>query len=344
MRVFVTGATGFIGSGIVDDLVGAGHEVTGLVRSAAAAAKLEASGAKAHRGTIEDLEGLRRAAAAADGVIHTAFYHAFSHASLGVRLRALIGGSPTNIVKRFMTAAVEADRQAIETLGGALRGGDRPVVIAFPTMAMAPERLAVEADAADPNAVGGLRVRSETATLALAARGIRATIIRLPPSVHDETKQGIVTQLIDTARKTRVSAYVGDGKNRWAAVHRLDASRLFRLALEQGEAGARFHAVAEEGIAVREIAETIGYHLGVRVEQLSPEKASKQVGWLAPFVATDNPVSSKLTQQRLRWEPIGPRLLDDIAAHLRTTDRRSPPRAEAERQPDHEHIAQTTQP
>lgn len=317
MRVFVTGATGFIGSAIVGDLLEAGHQVTGLVRSAEAATRLEATGAKAQRGTIEDLENLSRGAAAADGVIHTAFFHAFSQASLGTRLRVMFGGSPANMVKRFMTAAVEADRLAIEAFGNALHGGDKPLVIAFPTMAMAQGRLAVETDTADPHAVGGLRARSEKAALGLVARGIRTTVVRLPPSVHDEIKQGLVTQLIAIARKKRVSAYVGDGKNRWAAVHRLDASHLFRLALENGEAGARYHAAAEEGIPFRDIAEAIGNHLGVGIASLAPEEASRHFGWLAPFIGTDNPVSSQGSRERLRWQPMHPPLMADITAALK---------------------------
>jgi nucleoside-diphosphate-sugar epimerase len=316
MRVFVTGATGFIGSAIVRDLLEAGHQVTGLVRSREAATKLQATGAKTQRGTFEDLESLSREAAAADGVIHTAFFHAFSQAGFGTRLRVMFGGSPANIVKRFMTAAVEADRLAIETFGNALKGGDKPLVIAFPTMAMARSHLAVETNTADPNSVGGLRVRSEKAALALVPRGIRAMIVRLPPSVHDEIKQGLVTQLIAIARKKQVSAYVGDGKNRWGAVHRLDASHLFRLALENGEAGARYHAVAEEGIPFRDIAEAIGHHLGVGVTSLAPQDASRHFGWLAPFIVTDNPVSSQGTQARLKWQPTHPQLIADITAAL----------------------------
>ncbi|MES0179061.1 SDR family oxidoreductase [Mesorhizobium sp. M0025] len=326
MRVFVTGATGFIGSAIVRELIEAGHEVTGLVRSAEAAARLEAIGAKAQRGGIEDLESLTRGAGRADGVIHTAFFHAFSQASLGTRLQVMLGGSPTNIVKRFMTAAVETDRRAIETLGTALHGDQRSLVIAFPTMAMSQGRLAVETDLADPNAVGGLRARSEEAALALAARGVKATLVRLPPSVHDETRQGLITQLIAIARKKQVSAYViGDSENRWAAVHRLDASRLFRLALEQGEAGARYHAIAEEGMPVRDIAEAIGSHLGIPVEGLFPKDAPKHFGWLAPFVGADNPVSSQATRERLSWQPTHPRLMADIATTLHSADARASP-------------------
>ncbi|MBB2180386.1 SDR family oxidoreductase [Gluconacetobacter tumulicola] len=299
MRVFVTGATGFIESAIVDELVAAGHEVTGLVRSMEASQKLEARGAKAHRGTIEDLDSLRSGAAAADGVIHTAFYHAFSHASLRTRLRVILGGSPSNIVKRFMEAAVEADRRAIEALGGALRAGSRPLITAFPTMAMTPGHAAVETASADSHAVGGLRARSEEAALSLVKRGVRAMIIRLPPSVHDETKQGLVTQLIATARKTQLSAYVEDGKNRWPAVHRLDAAHLFRLVLEKGESGARYHAVAEEGLPFRYIAEAIGRDLGVRAEGFSFAEAGKHFRWLAHKRVLDLGCGSGLLTQRV---------------------------------------------
>jgi len=186
---------------------------------------------------------------------------------------------------------------------------------------MTPGRIAVETDTADPHAVGGLRARSEQAALALVARGIRATVVRLPPSVHDEIRQGLVTQLIAIARKKRISAYVGDGKNRWAAVHRLDASCLFRLALENGEGGARYHAVSEEGIQFGDLAEAIGQHLGVRVASLPPEGASSHFGWLAPFVSTDNPVSSRATQEWLSWQPRQPPLMTDIAASPAFQDR-----------------------
>ncbi|GBQ99717.1 nucleoside-diphosphate-sugar epimerase [Acetobacter nitrogenifigens DSM 23921 = NBRC 105050] len=314
MRVFVTGATGFIGSAVVRELLRSGHEVTGLVRSAAAAAKLEAAGAKPLPGGIEDLECLAKAASQADGVIHTAFFHSFSQARPGTRLSVLFGGSPTNIVTRFMNAAVEADRRAIETLGQALLRNDRRLVIAFPTMAMAQGRMAVETDTANPGAVGGLRARCEAAALELAARNVRTTIVRLPPSVHDQTRQGLVTQLIAIARKKQISACVGGGANRWAAVHRLDAAHLFHLALEQGEAGRRYHAVAENGIPFRDIAEAIGRHLSVPVRQISRKDASKHFGWLAPFVAADNPVSNVATQSLLNWRPSHPTLMEDLDA------------------------------
>lgn len=316
MRVFVTGASGFIGLAVVRELVAAGHEVTGLARSAAAAAKLAATGATVQRGSIEHLGTLREAASKADGVIHTAFFHAFSQAGFGTRMRVMLGGMPTGLVRRFMVAAVEADRLAIDTLGHALRAQARPLVIAFPTMAMRQGRPAVETDFADPDAVGGLRARCEKTALALAGCGVDATVIRLPPSVHDQTRQGLVTQLVAIARKKRVSAYVGDGQNRWAAVHRLDASHLFRLALEDGRAGARYHAVAEEGITLSELAGAIGQHLGVRTVSLTAVEAVRHFGWLAPFVGADNPVSSRATREQLHWQPTRPPLMTDLAASI----------------------------
>jgi len=244
MRVFVTGATGFIGSAIVRELIENDHQVVGLARSDAAANSLVAAGAAVHRGTLEDLESLRSGAAAADGVIHTAYFHAFSHPSVPARMRVLLGGSPPGIPLRFMALSVGADRRAIETLGAALKGSDRPLVVAFGTMALTPGRLATELDAVDPSAPGGPRGASEHAMEALAAAGVRASVLRLPPVVHgDGDHGGFIPQLMKIARKKNVSGYLGDGRNRWPAVHRLDAARLFRLALEHGDAGARYHGV-----------------------------------------------------------------------------------------------------
>lgn len=314
MRVFVTGATGFVGSAVVRELMGAGHEVTGLARSETSAKALVAAGARVHRGTIEDLDSLRRGAAAADGVIHTAFFHEITHMALRTRLRVMLGGGPGGIVSRYLSAAVGADRRAIETLGQALTGPDRPLVAAFATMAMAPGHLATEDEASDAASVGGPRGASEEAMLALAARGVRASVVRLPPSVHGNGDYGFVPRLIGVARKKGAAAYVGDGANRWPAVHRLDAARLFRLALEKGVAGSRYHAVADEGVPMREIAGVIGRHLNVPVVSKTPEEAAKLFSWLAPFLAADNPVSSRLTQERLGWRPTQPELIPDLEA------------------------------
>ena len=281
MRVFVTGATGFIGSAIVTELIGAGHQVIGLARSEASAKRLAEAGAEAHRGTIEDSESLRGGAVKADGAVHAAFFHAFGHASLATRLGVLFGGSPSGIFPRFMAAAVEVDRRAIETIGAALAGSDRAIVIAAPTMSLTPGRLATEKDAPDPDAVGGPRALAEETALATASSvGVRASLVRLPPTVHGDGDTGFMPNLIGSARKTGVSAYVGEGANRWGAVHRLDAARLFRLALENGTDGARYHGVAEEGVPFRAIAEVIGRAFE-RAGQLQDDSRSGQAVWLA---------------------------------------------------------------
>ena len=314
MRVFVTGATGFIGSAVVKELLVAGHQVVGLARSEASAKSLVAAGAQAHRGTIENLESLRSGAAGADGVIHTAFFHAFTHANLSTRLRVMFGGSPAGMVSRFLGAAVETDRLAIETMGDALKGPDRPLVAAFGTMAMRAGQLATEDDPYDPGSAGGPRGVSEDAMLAMASRGVRTSLIRLPPVVHGEgDRGGFAPRLIAMARKKGFSAHVGDGLNRWPAVHRLDAARLFRLALEKGEAGARYHAIDDEGVPFREIAGVIGQRLNVPAVSKSPKEAAALFSWLAPFLSVDNPVSSERTRQRLGWMPTGPKLLADLA-------------------------------
>ena len=247
MRVFVTGATGFIGSAVVKELLDAGHQVTGLARSEASTERLTAVGAQVHRGAI-----------------HTAFFHEITHMSLGTRLRVMLGGSPSGIVSRYVSAAVGADRRALKTLGQAFAGSGRPLVAAFGTMGLRPVQFATEEDAPDPDSVGGPRGATKDTLRALASQDVRTSIIRLPPVVHGASdRAGFVPRLIGVARKKGASAYVGDGQNRWPAVHRLDAARLFRLALEVGIAGARYHAVAEEGIPFREIAEVIGRRLNV---------------------------------------------------------------------------------
>ena len=312
MQVFITGATGFIGSAIVAELLADGHDVLGLARTDTGAQALATAGAQVHRGDIEDLDGLRRAAAGADGIIHTAFFHGISHPGMSTRLRIVLGGSPRDVMARFAAASVGADMRAIETFGSVLEGSGRPLVVAFPTMALSPGRLATEQDAPDPGSPGAARIPSEEATLALAARGVRASMVRIPPTVHGDGDAAMIPRLIGTARKKRASAYVRDGRNRWPAVHRLDAAHLFTLALHKGLAGARYHAVAQAGVPMRAIAEVIADNLSVPVKAIDQDKAGGHFGWLAPFVSADNPVSSALTQQELGWQPTRPGLLTDL--------------------------------
>jgi len=290
MRVFVTGATGFIGSAIVQELIHSGHQVLGLTRSDAGAQSLQAAGAEVHRGDLENLESLRSGAANSDAVIHTAFNHDFSK----------------------YVANCEADRQVIQALGDALVGSGRLLIVTSGTgMANSgPGILATEEDlAVSSKAVP--RSASEEAAVSVAARGVRSAIVRLP-QVHDTVKQGLVTYAIHVAREKGVSAYVGDGLNRWPAAHRLDTARLYRLALEKAAAGDRFHAVAEEGVPVRDIAEVIGRGLKVPVVSLAPDESAKHFGWLAAFVGWDVPASSVRTREKLGWEPTGPGLISDL--------------------------------
>jgi nucleoside-diphosphate-sugar epimerase len=288
MRVFVTGATGFIGSAIVPELIGAGHQVLGLARSDAGAQALIAAGAQVQRGNLEDLESLRSGAAAADAVIHTAFIHDFS---------------------KFQESC-EIDRKAIETLGAVLAGSDRPLIVTGGLALLASGRLATENDPPVPVTASYPRASEETAAL-LAARGVRTMVMRLP-QVHDTLKQGLVSYAIRLAREKGASAYIGEGSSRWAAAHRLDVARLYRLALEKGEANGRYHAVAEEGVPVREIAEAIGRGLNVPVVSIAPQDAAKHFGWLAAFAGLDLRGSSAQTREKLGWNPTGPALLTDL--------------------------------
>lgn len=293
MRVFVTGATGFIGSAVVPELVRAGHQVLGLTRSDAGAQALAAAGAEAHRGSLEELESLRRGAAQSDGVIHCAFDHDF-----------------TNFV-----ANCDKDRRAIEALGGALGGSRRPLVITSGTGMGSPAsgQPATE-DIFNPDHPNP-RKASEYAAAAVAANGVNVSVMRLP-QVHDTVKHGLITYAITVAREKGVSAYVGDGLNRYPAVHVLDAARLYRLALEKQEAGTRYHAVAEEGVPFRDIAEVIGRGLKLPVVSLSPEEAAVHFGWLGMFAGLDLPASAAWTRARLGWQPTGSRLLADLEGHF----------------------------
>lgn len=313
MRVFVTGATGFIGSAIVRELVTAGHRVIGLARSDAAAKKLVAAGAEAHPGSVEDLESIRRGVEGADGAIHAAFFHAPSHMSFGTKLRVFLGGSPARIPERFVGAGVRVDRAVIETLGEVLaKGSDRPLVATFGTLGMTPGRLATEDQPHDPQAIGGVRSASERTLEELAARGVRTAAIRLPPIVHGPNDGGFAPALFKIAEKKRSAGYVADGTNRWPSVHVDDAARLFRLALENGVAGAKYHGVADEGVPFRDIAEVFGRHAGVPVVSLTAAEAKRQLSFFSLFAGVDNPASSALTQKRLGWRPTAPGLLADI--------------------------------
>jgi nucleoside-diphosphate-sugar epimerase len=288
MRIFVTGATGFIGSAVVKELISSGHSVIGLARSDAGAKSVVAAGAQVLRGDLRDLESLRSGATKSDGVIHTAFVHDFS---------------------KFKENC-EIDKRAIEVLGSALEGSDRPLLVTSGLALVAAGRAATEEDTPVPVSASYPRA-SEVTALSLLERGVKASVVRLP-QVHDRVKQGLVTYLINIARQKGVSAYIGEGLNRWAAVHVLDAARLYRLALENGTAGAKYHAVAEEGVPVREIAEAIGRGLKLPTMSLFAERAGEHFGPLGLFAGLDLVASSALTQKWLDWRPTQTNLMDDL--------------------------------
>lgn len=289
MRVFITGATGFVGTAITKELISKGHHVLGLARSASSAKKLIDAGAEVHKGDLEDLDSLKSGATAADGVIHAGFIHDFT---------------------RFKEVC-EVDKLAIGAIAEALKGSDKPLLVTSGTALVSPGTLATETIV--PPFHPSFPRASEQAATAAAAQGVRASVLRLPPSVHgDGDLHGFIPILIDIAREKGVSAYIGEGRNRWNAVHRLDAAALYRLALEKAEAGARFHAVAEQEIPFRSIAEALGKKLNLPAVSISPEEAKEHFGWFVRFASIDAPASSQLTQQWLNWQPAHTTLLNDL--------------------------------
>ena len=288
MRVFVTGATGFIGSALVPELINAGHKVLGLTRSEAGAKALGAAGAEVHRGSLEEPESLKSGAAKSDAVIHLAFNHDFSN----------------------FRENSETDRRTIEALGSVLAGSDRLLIVTSGTLLVAPGRVATEEDAPSATSASIPRLATDAAAAAVAARGVRVSMVRLS-QIHDLNKQGLITYMVTLAREKSVSAFVGDGKNRWSAAHLSDTAHLYRLALEKGSAGC-YHAVAEEGVPLKDIAEVIGRRLKLPVVAKTPAEAAEHFGWMGGFAGLDGPASSALTRERLGWRPVGPGLIADL--------------------------------
>lgn len=290
MRIFVTGASGWIGSAVVPQLLDAGHTVVGLARSDESAAAIEAAGAQARRGSLEDPAGLRAAAEDSDGVIHLAFIHNFLD----------------------FGASVQADLGAIEAFGQALEGTDRPLVIASGTLFVAPGAMATERDGVDPRTPAQGRALSAQITLSLADKGVRSVVLRLPPTVHGEGDKGFIARLIAADREHGSAGYVGDGANRWNAVHRDDAASLIRVAIEIAPAGSVLHAVDDEAVPLRSVAEVIGRHLELPLQSVPADQALARFGWLGTMLSADAPASSALTRELTSWAPKGPNLLEDL--------------------------------
>ena len=298
MRVFVTGASGWIGSAVVPELLGAGHEVVGLARSEASARQLEAAGANVAHGDLDGPDGLAKAAADSDGVIHLAFQHDVA-----------FGGN--------FAAAAAADRRAVEAMGAALAGSDRPFVLASGLLGLSTGRVATENDGLVPSAEiranpAGRRQATALLTLSLSGTGVRSSVLRLPPTVHGDGDHGFVASLVGIARLRGVAGYVGDGSNRWPAVHRSDAARLARLALEAAPAGSVLHAVGDEGVHFRDIAEAFGRHLDIPTASIAPADAVEHFAHLGLFAGLDSPASAAITRELLAWEPTGAGLLEDL--------------------------------
>ena len=299
MRVFVTGASGWIGSAVVPELLSAGHEVTGLARSEESAAVLAAAGAKVQRGSLDDLGVLASAASQSDGVVHLAFKHDLAFSG-------------------DVDGALEANRRAVDAFGEALAGSNRPLVVASGVFGLAPGRVVTEQDGRDPvpASVGGLaaRLRAEQAALAFSSNGVRSSAVRIAPTCHGEGDNGFMAFLVNIARATGVSGYLGDGDSRWPAVHRFDTAHLFRLSLEKAPAGSALHAVGEEGVPIRAVAEAIGKRLDLPVSAIPPENAADHFGFLAQLLGVDSPASSAMTQAQLGWHPTHPGLIEDLEA------------------------------
>ena len=291
MRIFITGATGFVGSAVVNELIGAGHEVIGLARSDTAIMSLIAAGAQAHKGDLEDFESLRSGAASADSIIHTAFNHDFSQ----------------------FKVSCETDRRVIELFGDVLAGSGRPLIVTSAIGILPQGHLATEATVPASGPAAHPRAVSEEAAIMTGKNGVRTSLIRLAPTVHAEGDHNFIPLLIKLAKEKGISAYIGEGNNCWPAVHRLDAARLFRLVLEKGSAGSRYHAVAEEGIPFREIAGAIGRQLNIPVVSIKPEEATNHFGWFTNFASMDIPASSQLTREQLAWQPTQIGLVQDLS-------------------------------